>query len=390
MGIQAFYPAQKFLLVVRKLVCNPLRLIHKTANFNCKATNDYLAKQNLNMLPNKLETETYAILSNLDWTITKLNPIIKNDGYEFVAITLQNLELNFSEVFNISRVFKPKQHIVKSFESEGVNVISEEFEGALKYYFALHPGSEDNPPDHEVYLLKRVKNSLTERGNTYFLIGESASAQIEISNFVNGLIRKLRLFKKGQIEFQGYFSILTKDRKVISKYKTPKKPLWGVYQIEDSDIPSLEKLLSEDLQIPTLLKLAIESFELAYDATDPKVKFVLLMSGLESIFNRSSQDPVKHIISRHLALTLANSKEEFEKLFATTKKLYDTRCNIIHGNTDKKVIEKLQSRISVELQQLEELIRRVVNKLLWLHDFDIGEPTKDALFEYLNKKGYEG
>ncbi len=342
------------------------------------------------MTPIQIETETYAILSNLDWTITKLNPIIKKDGYEFVAITLQKLELNFSEVFNISREFKPKQHIVKSFESEGMNVISEQFEDALKYYFTLHPGSEDYPPDHEVYLLKRLKKSFTEQGDSYYLIGEAASAQIEISNYVKELIRKLRLFKKGQIEFQGYFSIFTEDRKVISKYKTPKKPVWGVYQIEDTDMSSLEKLLSEDLQIPTLLKLAIESFELAYDTTDTKVKFVLLMIGLESIFNRSSQDPVKHIISRHLALTLADNKEEFEELFATTKKLYDTRCNIVHGNTDKKVIEKLQKRISDELEQLEELTRKVIIKLLWLHDFDIGEPNKDTLFEYLNKKGYEG
>ncbi len=347
-------------------------------------------KEIFNMTPILIETETYAILSNLDWTITKLNPIIKKDGYEFVAITLQKLELNFSEVFNISREFKPKQHIVKSIESVGMNVISDQFEDALKYYFTLHLGSEDYPPDHEVYLLKRLKKSFTEQGDTYIQIGEAASAQIQISEYVNQLIRKLRLYKKGQIEFQGYFSIFSEDRRVISKYKTPQKPVWGVYQIEDNDIPSLEKLLNDSLQIPTLLRLAIESFESAYDTTDSKVKFVLLMIGLESIFNRSSQDPVKHIISRHLALTLADSNEKFEELFIITKKLYDTRCNIVHGNTDKKVIEKLQSKIPFELEQLEDLTRKVIIKLLWLHDFNIGEPTKDTLFEYLNKKGYEG
>lgn len=342
------------------------------------------------MTPLILETETYAIISNLDWTITKLNPIIRKHGYEFVSITLQKLELEFSEVFNISREFKPRQYIVKSFETEGLNVISDQFDEALKYYFILHPGGENYPPDHEVYLLKRIKNSFTEQGENYILVGEASSAQIEISNYVNQLIRKLRLYKKGQIEFQGYFSIFTQDRRVISKYKTPKKPIWGVYQIDDNDIADLEKLLNEKLEIPTLLQIAIESFELTYETTDLKVKFVLLMSGLESIFNRSSQDPVKHVISRHLALTLAISKENFEELYSKTKKLYDTRCNIVHGNTDKKVIEKLKSKITSELEDLENLSRKVIMKLLWLYDSKSGEPTKDSLFEYLNKKGYEG
>ncbi len=340
------------------------------------------------MTNKRIETETYAILNNLDWTITKLNPIIKNDGYEFVPITLQKLELNFSEVFNISREFKPNQRIVKSIEKDGFNMISDQFQDALKYYFTLHPGSEEYPPDHEVYLLKKITNTYTEKGESYFLIDEPTSAQIKITDYAAQFIRKLRLYKSGQIDFQGCFSIFKEDRHVISKYKTPRNPIWGLYTVDDSDLESINKLLDNKIYIPELLKLAIESFELAYDSTNPKIKFTILMMGLESIFNRSSQEPIKHIISRHLALTLATNEKEFDELYNKTKKLYNTRCDIVHGNPEKNKIEKLNVRIKDELYELEELTRKVIIKLLWFHDAEVGEPTRDSLFNYLNKKGY--
>jgi hypothetical protein len=341
------------------------------------------------MSTKKIETETYAILSNIDWSITKINSIIRKDGYEFICVSLNKLELDFSEVFNISREFKPKQNVLKGLD-HGINVISEQFEGALKFYFTLSPGYENQAPDSDIYLLKRLKNTFTEVGENYISIGESSLAESQISNYVNDLIRKLRLYKKGQIAFQGYFSIFKEERRVISNYKTQKFPILGIYHIEDSDIPSLDKLLNNRLQIPSILDLAIESFELAYETSDNKLRFVLLMIGLESIFNRSSNDPIKHIISRHLALTLAENEEEFKEHFVTTKKLYDTRCKIVHGNTDKKIKASLENNIAQELKQLEDLTRKVIIKILWLYDFNTGEPTKDSLFEYLNKKGFEG
>jgi len=336
----------------------------------------------------KLETETYAILSNVDHTITKLNPTLKKDGYEFVPILLTNLETDFSEVFNISREHKPKQNVTINLARSGINSVSEQFVDALNYYFVLNLiATEEDPPDSSVFLLKRIKPTFSEQGEDYFMSG-STSAEIEIRKYAYQLIRKLRLFKSGQIDFQGYFSILKNDRRVIRKHKTPAIPIYGKYRIEDSDIAVLEKFLSEDLSIPDLLRLAIESFELAYRTTDLKIRFVLLMIGLESIFNRSGNDPIQHIISRHLALTLAESEEDFNELFKATKRLYITRSRIVHGNTDKKELEKINLKINDELQELESLTRRVIMKLLWMYDIESGTPNKDSLFEYLNRKGF--
>lgn len=341
-------------------------------------------------MPEQIETEIYAIISNVDWTITKLNSIIKTHGYEFIPVSLQNLELQFSEVFNIPRTFEPKQSIVKSLRKEGFNVISEHFEEALKQFFALKHGDIDEPPDDEIYLLKALKPAFVEHGETYYSIGEAALAEITIAKYVHQLIRKLRLYKEGEIHFHGSFSICKENRKVISKRLMHRKPVGGSYTIKEFDLPELSKLLSADLKVPELIQLAINSFELAYDTSETKVKFVLLMIALESIYNRSSQEPIKHIIARHLALTLCTSREDFNYLFKKVKKLYDTRCDIVHGNNDKRKLIKIQETIYKDFVELETLTRKVIMKLLFWYDFESGEPTKEALFEYLNRKGFAG
>jgi len=39
---------------------------------------------------------------------------------------------------------------------------------------------------------------------------------------------------------------------------------------------------------------------------------------------------------------------------------------------------------------LEGLVRSVLRQLIYLYHFDLAEPTKESLFEYLNAKGFEG
>lgn len=334
-------------------------------------------------LKQQTETETFGILSNVDHTITKLNPFLKIDGYEFIPVTLQELELRYSEVFNISRDFKPMQNIVKSFTSEGANVISDHFEKALGYYFV---GNEYEYG--EIYLLKRIQNTYTEQGENYILIGKSAAAEIELANFTRQLIRKLRLYKQGQIDFQGYFSIFKDERKVIRPYKTPNKPIYSVvnYTITDEDLNQIEKLLNTKMVVPNHLKLAIESFELAYESSNIKIRFVLQMIALESIFNRSSRDPITHIISRHTALLLCKDSKSFDSIFRQVKRLYGIRCDIVHGTTNKKKLEHLKTKLTDELLDLEQLTRQVILKCLELTDIN----DKENLFDYLNKKGVPG
>lgn len=342
----------------------------------------------------KIETLTYGILNNVDESILKLNSLIKDEGYEFLAISLHDLELQFSEVFGISRHFKPEQSIVKSLtqtDDGQLNTVSEQFDEAIKQYFTLNQYSNEAlmlPPDHEVYLIKKIKSSITEQGDSYILIGEAATAENELANFTRNLIRKLRLFKSGQIDFQGYFSIFKEERKVIRPHKTSNRPIYSSnkYTISNEELIDLEKLLNQTLQIPEWLKLSIESFESAYEMADIKVRYILLMIALESIFNKSNREPIRHIISRHTALLLSDSREDFDQIFKQVQTLYDTRCDIVHGKSKTKDLEKLKSKLPEHLAQLENITRQVILKCHWLKDIE----DKETFFNYLNKKGFVG
>ncbi len=71
------------------------------------------------------------------------------------------------------------------------------------------------------------------------------------------------------------------------------------------------------------------------------------------------------------------------------KELYDIRSTIVHGSTDKSRLKKLES-LSEKLETLNEIVRKVLEKLIWLYDFEMSEPSKDSLFNYLNAKGFAG
>lgn len=334
-------------------------------------------------MPEQIETEVYGIFSNIDHTILKLNPILLKHGYEFEAVSLSKLELQFSEVFNIPRHQKPQQNIIKSITMDGVNSVSEYFDDALNYYFPLTKhADEETILNQEVYLLKLSKNINTEHGDNYYMVGESEIALLQISVFSDKLIRVLRLYKEGQINFQGYFSIFKKERKVLRKIKTADKPISSKvdYTISSDDISVLSELINSPTLIPPHLSLAVDSFELTYKIPEPNIKFTLLIIALESIFNRSSLEPIRHIISRHTAILLSSDTNEFDLISSQVKKLYDTRSKIVHGSMP---IQKSDQSLIEQLRGLENIVRKAISRIILLNDVK----SKDELYEYLNKKG---
>src|SRR5205085_9197009 len=96
------------------------------------------------------------------------------------------------------------------------------------------------------------------------------------------------------------------------------------------------KILKGALVVPPYLQLAFNSFIEYYNVEDEKLKFVMLMIALESIFNKSNQEPIKHIISRHAALTITRDKQKFHEKVERIKFLYDLRSWIVHGKYEDK------------------------------------------------------
>src|SRR5439155_19616177 len=109
-----------------------------------------------------------------------------------------------------------------------------------------------------------------------------------------------------------------------------------------------------------------------------------LMIALESIFNKSSQEPIKHIISRHTALTITRNKQKFFEIVERVKFLYNLRSWIVHG--DNKKFSKHSTKFPTYILELEELVRNVLKQLIWNEKlFDSKKPTtKEELFDILN------
>jgi len=49
--------------------------------------------------------ETYAFFTNVDKSILKVNPIIEPLGYKFIAVSLNDLERDFSALFSLPAKF---------------------------------------------------------------------------------------------------------------------------------------------------------------------------------------------------------------------------------------------------------------------------------------------
>src|ERR1700733_6660193 len=55
--------------------------------------------------------EAYALFINVDDTLLRLNPIIKQYGYEFISVNLAELEKKFSNIFLVSSDYQSNEII---------------------------------------------------------------------------------------------------------------------------------------------------------------------------------------------------------------------------------------------------------------------------------------
>ncbi len=86
---------------------------------------------------NSQEVEIYAVFMNIDKSITLLNPIIENLGFQFVEIPFNALEKYFSEAFyfNYHPITKDKQNLPVNFQDIGLNIISPLFKRVMTRQF---------------------------------------------------------------------------------------------------------------------------------------------------------------------------------------------------------------------------------------------------------------
>lgn len=309
-------------------------------------------------------------IEGVDDSILKLNPFISKKGFEFIKYSLDEFEEKFIHFFTDEKERMSADESNTLFINSLVN----------SKYFNFNEIYHKN--ECVIFLRVHLAKSLNEE------------CLAEINEDLDELIRELKLLKKGHVKLISSFDILQRDRwhfpDLPTSYELPSKKInYLKYSLQDAD-SSMLKFFSTQLLIPEYLRLAFNSFFESYNIEDEKLKFVMLMICLESVFNKSNQDPITHIISRHVALLITKDKDSFLKMYNEVRRLYNIRSAIVHGKDEKSSKENLRE-INTDVLKLEEIVRSVLKQLIWIHDFDLNMPKdKKELWNYLNARGFRG
>lgn len=312
--------------------------------------------------------ESYAHVLNVDRSVLKLNPALEKLGYRFRWIDANEFETDFSEIVNVP----------KNDSRPHNNMIGREFKGISE---DLRRGLVHSAPFGQMFMHMEYPGlMLLQKMETYRLTGDFNDFISEQTSFrkfhteVTDLLLQLRLYKIGEIRFSQLFQITSVSRQITSRKHEIAIGSFGDFKLTDDEAEELSSLLSAKYECNSLTELAIKNFTVVYDIPDGRIRFVTLMTCLESLFNLG-KDQIAHTIARHLALILSTNNEQFRENYTSIKKLYNKRNAIVHGGEYK-------GDLMADYLDLSDKVRAAIkfcNK---------PELTKEKVFEDLNTKGF--
>lgn len=315
----------------------------------------------------KYTFESYAIVLNADKSILKLNPAIEKLGYKFQWVDETELEANFSEIFNVPKSNDRPLTIMIGRELKG---ISHELHNALVH---TPPFGEIIHMEFPGILLLRKLTDFNVNGDaTDFIIEQTAF--MTFFDFANDLLLQMRLFKIGEIRYSQFFSITSETRQVGLRKTGISIGSRGNYTLTDKETEDLSRMIVARYEINNLTELAIKNFNVVYDLPDLRLRFITLITCLESLFNLG-KDQIAHTISRHLSIILSDSKEQFIENYKRIKKLYNIRSSIVHGG-------EYSGDIIKDYLELSDKARAAIKYC------NVDFMTKEKLFEDLNARGF--
>lgn len=312
--------------------------------------------------------ESYAHVLNADKSVLKLNPAIASFGYQFRWVDATEFETDFSEIVNVPKDDSRPHNIRIGREFKG---ISEDLRSAL-----VHAASFGQMFMHMEY----PGLMLLQRMETYKITGDFDDFIAEHTSFrkfhteVSDLLLQLRLYKIGEIRFAQLFQITSVSRQITSRKHEIAIGSFGDFKLTDDEAAELCTVLSAKYEYNSLTDLAVKNFTVVYDIPDGHIRFITLMTCLESLFNLG-KDQIAHTIARHLALIIAETKEQFQENYASIKKLYNKRNAIVHGGEYK-------GDLMQDYLDLSDKVRKAINYC------NQPELTKQKLFDELNIKGF--
>lgn len=315
----------------------------------------------------KYTFKSYAIVLNADRTVLKLNPALEKLGYKFEWIDETELEANFSEIFNVP----------KSTERPLTIMIGREFKGISH---ELHNALVHTPPFGEIMHMEFPGILLLYKLKNFDVTGDTMDSTIEqiefktFFDFANDLLLQMRLFKIGEIRYSQFFNITSETRQIGLRKTGISIGSRGDYTLSDKEAEKLSNKLIAKYETNNLTELSIKNFNVVYDLPDVRLRFITLVTCLESLFN-FGKDQIAHTISRHLSIILSDNKEQFKENYKQIKKLYNTRSSIVHGGDYTGDIIK-------DYLELSDKVRIAIKYC------NIPNLTKEDLFEDLNSSGF--
>ena len=122
---------------------------------------------------------------------------------------------------------------------------------------------------------------------------------------------------------------------------------------------------------------AIEFYNDSFLSEKVSIRYILIFSSLEAIFNLDGIDITEKLARLSAKLLAEDNKEIYEKIYSDIKKLYKKRCNYIHGSKREEI-----------LLEDEKQLRRYVRKIIlayWLITIYTKKNAKEII-KYLDSE----
>lgn len=311
--------------------------------------------------------ESYAYVSNLGRSITLLNNWARAYGFEFIEVDIVTFQNKFGQLINYKIGRKP----VTVVQLSNGSIIDKEFYQLL-FQSQFYRRKLINEPFF--IFVKHIEPYEQQVINNTVQLNTTVAAKMQ--NFLSNLIRKLRLFKAGSISIVTEFEIERDSRHIGMMSYGLRSQLSSevVYEISPYELPYLIQLLDHEIKLESLNEIALLNFEASYSITNIKVRFITLVTSLESIFNHG-RDQIAHTISRHMSILISKSQNDFEENYKRIKKLYNKRNTLVHGGHEEVS--------SSEIYELEDLVRKAIVFTLYN-----SYKTRQELFDYCNSRGF--
>jgi hypothetical protein len=155
---------------------------------------------------------------------------------------------------------------------------------------------------------------------------------------INRRVSLFRLFEPGHLELIAHYTFERRGRRT-----EPLGSSWFPGGIPENPLkvsPARARWLNRVIgQMPMqfsheYLNLAVASLDRSYRETDHVLAFLMLMIGIEAIFNPGKQE-VRFRLCRGLAILCGRSRGERRAIFSRAKDIYDRRSVLLHTGKQK-------------------------------------------------------